>query len=193
VRDEDRVIDRVVEELKQAVRIDPALDARVMAAVARAPALGRGTGIAVLADWLLRTRTVAVSPLRVLAAAAVLALAVLAGRAWLRPTGRPETVATTAVPALQTADTRAVQFVVLVPHAASVALVGDFNDWSAAATPMTPAAGAGLWSVTVPLAPGRYRYSFLVDGTRWVPDPEAPKAVEDDFGRPNSVVTVGGT
>ena len=60
MRDEDRVIDRVVEELKQAVRIDPALDARVMAAVARAPALGRGTGIAVLADWLLRTRTVAV-------------------------------------------------------------------------------------------------------------------------------------
>jgi hypothetical protein len=189
VRDEDRVIDRVVEELKQAVRIDPALDARVMAAVARAPAPGRATGIAVLADWLLRTRTVAVSPLRVLAAAAVLALAVLGGRAWLRPTGRPET----AVPALQTADTRAVQFVVLVPHAASVALLGDFNDWSAAATPMTPAEGAGLWSVTVPLAPGRYRYSFLVDGTRWVPDPEAPKAVEDDFGRPNSVVTVGGT
>lgn len=193
MRDEDRVIDRVVEELRQPVRIDPALDARVMAAVARAPVPGRATGMAVLADWLLRTRTVAVSPLRVLAAAAVFALAVLGGRAWLGPTARPETTGTTAVPALQTADTRAVQFVVLVPHAASVALLGDFNDWSAAATPMTPAEGAGLWSVTVPLAPGRYRYSFLVDGTRWVPDPEAPKAVEDDFGRTNSVVTVGGT
>jgi len=51
----------------------------------------------------------------------------------------------------------------------------------------------GLWVVTVPLPPGRYRYAFLVDGTTWVPDPDAPRTIDDDFGRPNSVLTIGGS
>jgi 1,4-alpha-glucan branching enzyme len=87
----------------------------------------------------------------------------------------------------------AVQFVVVVREASSVALVGDFNDWDDSATPMAPVAGNGVWTVTVPLAAGRYRYSFLVDGLTWLPDPAAPRALDDDFGRANSVVTVGGT
>jgi hypothetical protein len=193
VRDADRVIDRVVEVLKEPVRIDPALDGRVMAELARVPAPRRPTPIVALTGWLVRKRTVAVSPLGGLAAAAGVALAVLAGRAWLFPVTPFAPTITAAAPALGASETRAIQFVVLVPRASSVALVGDFNDWDDAATPMTRAAGNGLWSVTVPLAPGRYRYSFLVDGTGWLPDPEAPKALEDDFGRPNSVVTVGGT
>jgi 1,4-alpha-glucan branching enzyme len=86
-----------------------------------------------------------------------------------------------------------VQFVVLAPSANAVSLVGDFNDWDEGATPMAPMESDGLWSVTVPLAPGRYRYSFLVDGVTWVPDPAAPRSMDDDYGRPNSVVTVGGS
>ena len=193
MRDADRVLDRVVEALKEPVRIDPALDGRVMAELARVPAPRRPTPIVALTGWLVRKRTVAVSPLGGLAAAAGIALAVLAGRVWLFPATRPEPTITAAAPALRTSEPRAIQFVVLAPRASSVALVGDFNDWDDAATPMTRAEGNGLWSVTVPLAPGRYRYSFLVDGTGWLPDPEAPRALEDDFGRPNSVVTIGGT
>jgi len=45
----------------------------------------------------------------------------------------------------------------------------------------------------VPLAPGRYRYAFLVDGSRWLADPAAPRARDDEFGTPSSVVTVGGS
>jgi hypothetical protein len=41
----------------------------------------------------------------------------------------------------------------------------------------------------VPLRPGRYRYTFIVDGT-WHRDPAAPRALEDDFGTPTSVITV---
>ncbi len=44
----------------------------------------------------------------------------------------------------------------------------------------------------MPLAPGRYQYAFVVDGRRFVADPAAPRAVDDDFGQPSSVVTVGG-
>jgi 1,4-alpha-glucan branching enzyme len=84
-----------------------------------------------------------------------------------------------------------VQFVVVAPGAGSVALVGDFNDWDSTATPMHATRNGGLWSITLPLAPGRYRYAFLVNGSRWLPDPAAPRA-QDDFDAPSSVVTVGG-
>jgi 1,4-alpha-glucan branching enzyme len=81
----------------------------------------------------------------------------------------------------------------VAPNATTVSLVGDFNDWETGAMPMEGTVTDGLWTVTVPLSPGRYRYAFLVDGETWVPDPAAPRALEDDFGRPNSVVTIGGT
>jgi 1,4-alpha-glucan branching enzyme len=88
-------------------------------------------------------------------------------------------------------DTTVIQFVFVAPKATSVSLVGDFNGWDVARTPLQPADGSGMWSVTLPLPPGRHRYAFVVDGTRWTLDPAAPRAVEDDFGSPNSVVTVG--
>src|SRR6266566_5203436 len=84
------------------------------------------------------------------------------------------------------------QFVLLAPQAASVALVGDFNDWDPARSPMR-AAHSGLWATIVPLAPGRYHYAFLVNGVEWRRDPAAPAALDDDFGAPSSVVTVGGS
>ena len=109
-----------------------------------------------------------------LAAAAVLA-AVLVARPWNRN-------------GASTADT--LQFVLVAPQAASVALVGDFNDWDPARSPMQTA--HGVWATVVQLAPGRYRYAFLVNGVEWRADPSAPAAKDDEFGTPSSVVTVGG-
>jgi hypothetical protein len=109
-----------------------------------------------------------------LAAAAVLA-AVLVARPWNRN-------------GASTADT--LQFVLVAPQAASVALVGDFNDWDPARSPMQTA--HGVWATAVQLAPGRYRYAFLVNGVEWRADPSAPVAKDDEFGTPSSVVTVGG-
>jgi 1,4-alpha-glucan branching enzyme len=87
---------------------------------------------------------------------------------------------------------RVVQFVLVAPAASHVALVGDFNDWDAAATPLQQASSAeGVWSVTLPLTPGRHLYAFVVDDSKWVPDPSAARAPEDDFGAPNSVIMVG--
>jgi 1,4-alpha-glucan branching enzyme len=71
-----------------------------------------------------------------------------------------------------------------------VALVGDFNDWDTGATQLRTTASGGLWTVEVPLAPGRHRYAFVVDGEEWRPDPAAPRAPGADFGTPSSVVTV---
>jgi 1,4-alpha-glucan branching enzyme len=46
----------------------------------------------------------------------------------------------------------------------------------------------GVWTVELPLAPGRrYEYMFVVDG-RWVTDPTAPASVDDGFGGQNAVL-----
>jgi hypothetical protein len=72
--------------------------------------------------------------------------------------------------------------------ATSLSVVGDFNDWDVNATPMTLEGGA--WNVTLPVTPGRHVYAFVVNGTRWIADPRAPKATDSDFGRPGSVIIV---
>jgi hypothetical protein len=119
-------------------------------------------------------------PLWVLALAAgivlVFGLGILVGRRSVSPPLLGET-------------TRAVEFVLRTSADSTVAVVGDFNDWDPQATPLR-AASDSLWSVIVPLRPGRYRYTFVVDGTRWRRDPSAPRALEDDFGTPTSVITV---
>lgn len=183
-RDDDTLTDvtaRVAASLKAPVRLDPALDARVMAQVSAlsvhrpAGPLGRAW------SWLRRPLTFAVSPLAGLATAAgVAAIVFVAARSGTAPVPVP-------------GDRTPVEFLLVAPRAASVMLVGDFNDWTASATPLHTAAAGGLWAVTVPLAPGRYRYAFVVDGKRWQPDPSAPPAPDDEFGSPASVVTVGGS
>lgn len=75
-----------------------------------------------------------------------------------------------------------------VADASTVSVVGDFNDWDVTTTPMTLDRGA--WSASLPLAPGRHVYAFVINGTRWRADPRAPRATDADFGRPGSVLLV---
>ena len=74
-----------------------------------------------------------------------------------------------------------------------IPIVGDFNDWDARATPMQRSGSGGVWSVVVPLEPGRHVYAFVVDGKQWVADVDAPRAPENEFGIPKSIVMVGGS
>jgi 1,4-alpha-glucan branching enzyme len=85
-----------------------------------------------------------------------------------------------------------VRFVFVAPYASRVSLVGDFNKWNPAAMPMRRSADGRAWLLDVPLPPGRHVYSFIVDGDL-APDPAAPRAGDDDFGVPSSVVLVAGT
>lgn len=158
-----------VTELKRPVRLSPDLADRVMAEVRR-PAWQRRV------RWWLRPRALPVSPLTGLAAAAAVVLLLL------RAFGGE------AAPAPQAVQ---VQFVLRAPEAGHVAVVGDFNDWDAGATPLRRLdGGTGIWVVDLPLTPGHHEYAFVVDGGRWVADPAAPAGRQDDFGRPNSILTV---
>jgi len=75
--------------------------------------------------------------------------------------------------------------------AESAALVGDFNDWDAAATPMKRTK-AGAFEVTVSLERGRdYQFRYMLDGARWDNDWHADKYVPTPFGdSENGVVIV---
>ena len=78
----------------------------------------------------------------------------------------------------------------LAAPASRVAVVGDFNDWDPAATPLCRTDDGATWTVELHLKPGRYHYTFLIDGRRWSGDPAGARAVESDFGAPVSVLTV---
>ena len=85
----------------------------------------------------------------------------------------------------------AVQFVLDAAAAKSVALVGDFNGWDGAATPLARDSASGAWSVVASVTPGRHVYAFLVDGKVWTLDPRAPKTRDSDYGTEQSVIIVG--
>lgn len=204
-----------IARLKEPVELSPHFTERVMLAVADAD-LATADRAAVRLDefappgtgspvpWWRRRVTVRVSPIGGLALAAGLAALVVGARELGRSEFRRRPAAgeladapmsgvalASARSAADTEAPRPTQFVLVAPEAASVSLVGDFNEWDLAATPLVRAEGNGVWSVVVPLRPGRYRYAFVVNGAIWRGDPEAP-AQESEFGQPNSVLTIGG-
>jgi hypothetical protein len=199
-RDEtlDPLLGRIATGLREPVRLDPSFDRRVMAAVRREAApRKRSMGRAV--SWMTRPRPVRISPLAGLALAAGIAgIAIFTARN-RDGDGTPRNEVASALPepvvvsnasAANGGGARVIQFVFVAPNAASVAIAGDFNDWDPAANPLRRSA-AGVWSATVTLEPGRHLYAFIVDGKQWVADPTAPSAPGDDFGTPNSMITVG--
>jgi 1,4-alpha-glucan branching enzyme len=85
-----------------------------------------------------------------------------------------------------------VQFVLVARDARKVAVVGDFNGWDAShAEYQAKHRGGGVWSVTAPVPAGHHRYSFVVDDSVWMADPAAPRAIDKDYGLPNSAIVVG--
>jgi len=176
----DDVIERIARHLRRPVQIDPALDRRVMREITALPTPGGAAALGKAWGWLTRPHQLTLTPLGGLAAAAVLAIVFLVSRMGSTPPMPP------------LAESRRFQFVLVAPRATHVSLVGDFNDWDATRTPMRRTGREALWTAVVPLVPGRYHYAFFVDGSRWLADPSAPAARDEDYGQPSSVLTVGG-
>jgi len=78
-----------------------------------------------------------------------------------------------------------------VPAGAMVHLVGDFNDWDAAATPMSQLK-SGEFKVTIDLPVGQeYEFRYLINGRVWENDWAADKYAPSGLGvEENSVVAV---
>src|SRR5256885_13803786 len=166
------------------VALAPALEERVMAAVRRhaaSPAhrAWRWLNTPRAVELRLRPWTVWTGALAVAAA-----LALLLGRPPAAPEPGPGTQARGGA-----RDSVFVRFVLYAPGARRVAVAGTFNQWDRSAAPLVPAGTSGVWTTTLALPVGQHQYAFVVDGARWVVDPAAP-AVDDGFGRRNSVVAV---
>ena len=73
-----------------------------------------------------------------------------------------------------------------------VFVAGDFNGWSATATPLTYDEQLGTHEAVIEMPPGRYRYRLIIDG-QWVADPHNQYKQVNDYGELNSVVVVPGT
>lgn len=82
-----------------------------------------------------------------------------------------------------------VRFSFLAPSAKSVSIAGSFNRWSPGRDSLTGPDKKGIWTIVLPLPPGRYEYRFVVNGREWVLDPSVP-FVDDGLGDRNSLFTV---
>jgi hypothetical protein len=147
---------------------------------------------------------------------------VRAGAAWtLRPTARAGVTAAlvTAVCSLVVAgcgylaprnlspgpavEADGIRFRFFAPAARRVQLAGDWpeNNWArgdggvgeANVGLMLDADGDGIWEITVPLPPGRYKYLFWVDENTWHLDPGNPEEVPGGPAGTCSLVVLYGT
>ncbi len=182
-------LERVAASLRAPERAHPSFERQVMEKVrAEGPTLYPPT--LTHESWWRTARPFNIAPLTAIAIAAsalivVAASGIIVG-ARLSSSRSPARAASVA-----RADTvQLVRFVFADRQAASVQLVGDFNEWTKGATQLSPSGAPGVWAVSVPLTPGRHEYAFIVDGKRWVVDPLALKS-SDDFGTESSVIRVG--
>lgn len=178
---------RVVAELRDPVPVRAEWRAGLLRGVAMLPPPHAGPSSG--RRWTIRPATAIAAGIICALVGATVATLVL-GRG---PTGNAGEVmtnltATMPLPGEQSGQAM-VRFVFVAPYASRVSLVGDFNGWNPTSMPMRRSNDGRAWLLDVPLTPGRHVYSFSVDGDL-APDPTAPRAGDDDFGVPSSVVLV---
>jgi len=178
---DDEFAERIAQPLRAPEVLAPDFEARLMVQ-ARAE-VARQRAVQAHRSWWTTRRMVMASPLAGLALAA--GIAALAAISTLTVARR----ATRQAPSVAVLhDTvQLVRFVFADSSARTVSLVGDFNGWARERTPLHATARAGVWSVSVPLTPGRHEYAFIVNGERWVADPLSP-GNRDEFGTESSVL-----
>ena len=186
----DPYVQWIVTEARRPVALDPAVRERLMEAVRLEP-VPRHRPFA----WLTEPRQFALRPIASMALAAGLvglgvAIGLLTNRDGRQSTEQVLPVADGNRQLPDSLASRAVKFVLVAPEAGRVSLVGDFNQWDPAATPLVRDEKNGTWSAFVTLVPGMHTYSFVLDGRHFVSDPAAPMAPDDGYGHRSSVVFV---
>src|SRR5258708_4025328 len=185
----DSTIEQIAREARRGVAISRDARDRGLEAVRAEPLPLHSTG-----GWrsFFAPRAVVVAPSRVaVLAAGLVGIGVVLGVGSRfdqngREAGPPEASAV-ASPRISASDT-VFTFVVIAPGAGRVSVVGDFNQWSSGANPMTRIENSNAWSVTVRMPAGRHLYSFFTvgkDGGQWLGDPNAPAAPRAWFDPPH--------
>jgi hypothetical protein len=191
-------VERIAEALREPVPVRAPWRAALLDGIARlpTPTMSDGRGVR---RWRLRPITAIAAGLAcALAGAGVATLIMGHGRRVVSPDALTSLTSTMPLPGELARENETTQpgrqlvrFVLVAPYAARVSLVGDFNGWNPSKMPMRRSTDGRAWLLDVPLPPGRHVYAFVVDGDVTA-DPAAPRAGDDDFGVPNSVVLVSG-
>ena len=71
----------------------------------------------------------------------------------------------------------------------SVAVAGEFNQWSSTATPLRWDPSLSAYQAVVEIPPGRYQYRLVIDG-HWHADPYNERRQLNDYRELNSVLVV---
>lgn len=192
----DPFIEEIAAELKRPVRFDSTFESRVMAEIA--PSAKSSAERKSSTPWILRPRTLYVSPLAGLAVAAGLVAIITMSVLRTRPNG---TVAVTQTDSTLEVPTNVARvsnpaapvfvsspFTYIDRNAKSVAVVGSFNDWDSTKTVLHQTSDS-VWSGSAMLLPGRYEYQLVVNG-KWIADPSAQQTATSEFGSANSVMIV---
>lgn len=74
-------------------------------------------------------------------------------------------------------------------RATQVQVIGSWDDWAQSGRSLVPTGESGLWETWLELAPGSYRYRFVVDG-KTVQPPCALRYVPDGFGGQDAVFEI---
>jgi hypothetical protein len=197
--DNDPLVRRAIDELRQLPAVDAAAVRRVVAVAAAARVAPADEPVP------LTTGRGRLGPVwSVVGIAAAAAIAGFIARGALTSRARDVTPAESAVASAAgpmvpvrnaASDREAVaipqQFVFEHRDAHRIAIVGDFNKWNSSSNPMTRSPDGTTWSVIVPMLPGRHTYGFMVDDSLFTLDPRAPKVRDPDFGTAGSVIMVG--
>ena len=160
--------------------------------------------------WRSATAPVALEVRPLAAAVGALLLGVMAWIAWPAAPTAPSPSAETAstAPAERTPSTSSssvqrasaasspngatvwIRFMYTNSDADSVAVAGDFSQWSP--VPLSPRTvnGETVWTGLVPVSRGEHEYQFVINGERWVTDPLAPVKRSDGFGAKNAVLDI---
>ncbi len=83
---------------------------------------------------------------------------------------------------VQVSDNNELVFSVDAKNAQSVAIAGNFNDWSADKN-MLKKDELGVWSINLKLQDGEYEYKFVLNGNKWIPDNNLKVTVISRYGK----------
>lgn len=190
--DRDERLREVLGQLREDFRAPRELKTNVMNRVREIPDPAWKRAV----DWLLRPRTIQMTPVTaggLAVAGLALVFLVRGDPGAVAPVGTtPGDGAVVAAGGEMPVADHVTRFVFMAPGASSVRMTGDFVSWDPEGVRLEDQRGTGVWTVDVPLEPGVYQYTFIVDGTEWRPDPHAVSQVDDGFGQTNSVVIVSG-
>jgi hypothetical protein len=103
-----------------------------------------------------------------------------------RPMILPRSHAEGLRPAVAVRDGPEVVVRFIVPDARQVAIAGEWSDWRP--VPLAPT-GERAWEVRLVLAPGTYRFTLVLDGTRWMV-PAGIATVPDEMGGEQGLLIV---